>query len=128
MVRCMLFDARLGQQFWGYAALTAVHIINRLPGSTHKNRTPFRIRFAVPPSIIHVWIFGCRGYGQVPVPTRRKHDCRRLKCRFMGYVEVSGSRIYRLHDREAKQVYITQDIVFNEGGRDHIPNRGSDTM
>ena len=28
MVRCMLFDSGLGQELWGYVALTAVHIIN----------------------------------------------------------------------------------------------------
>ena len=122
MVRCMLFDASLGQEFWGYAALTAVHIINRLPGSTHNNRTPFEIWFGVPPSINHLRIFGCTAYRHVPAPTRRKLDRRGRKCRFIGYVEASGSRVYRLYDEKAKQVYITQDVVFNEGGRDHLPN------
>ena len=37
MARCMLYDSGLGQEFWEYAALTAVHIINCLPGSTHNN-------------------------------------------------------------------------------------------
>jgi len=37
MVRCMPFDDRLGQEFWIYSALTAVHMLNRLPGSIYNN-------------------------------------------------------------------------------------------
>jgi len=37
MVRCMLFYSGLGKEFWGFAVLTAVHIINRLPPSWREN-------------------------------------------------------------------------------------------
>jgi len=119
MVRCMLFDARLGQEFWGYAALAAVHIINRLPSSAHKNQTPFEIWFGVLPSISHLRVFGCTTYRHIPAPTRRKLDRRATKCRLVGYAEDSGSSVYRVYDEEAKQVFTTRDVVFNEETKEH---------
>jgi len=85
MVRCMLFDAGLRREFWGYAALTAVHIINRLPGTTHNNKSPFEIWFGVQPSISHLRVFGGTAYRHVPAPTQRKLDRRARKCRLVGY-------------------------------------------
>jgi len=35
VVRCLLFNSGLGKEFRGHAALTALHILNRLPSSTH---------------------------------------------------------------------------------------------
>lgn len=127
MVRCMLFDSRLGQEFWGYTALTAVHIINRLPSITHNTRTPFEIWFGVPPSINHLRIFGCTAYRHIPAPTRRKPNRRGRKCQFIGYVEVNGCRVTCLYDEKAKQVYITRDVVFDEGGINNLPKDCTDT-
>ena len=129
MVRYMLFDAGLGQEFWGYAARTVVHIINRLPGSIYNNRTPYEIGFQVRPSINHLRIFGCTAYRYVPAQTRRKLDRRSQKCRFIEYVEASRSRVYRLYDEEAKQVYISWDVVFDEESTypNNLPLNGSDT-
>jgi len=114
MVRCMMFDSGLGKEFWGFAALTAVHIINRLPSSSHEYKTPFEKWFGSPPSIGHLRVFGCIAYRQVPTATRRKLDPRAQKCRLIGYKEESGSRIYRVYDLDTKQVLITRDIVFDE--------------
>ena len=74
MVRCMIYDTRFGQEFWGFAALTAVHIINRLPSSAHNNKTPFEIWFGKPPSLAHLRVFGCTAYRHTPAQTRRKLD------------------------------------------------------
>ena len=120
MVRCMLFDAKLGQEFWGYAALTAVHIINRLPTSTH-NKTPFEIWFGVQPSINHLRVFGCTAYRHIPVQTRRKLDRRAKRGRLVGYKEESGSRVYRIYDLETKQVYMTRDVIFDEEIAEPLP-------
>ena len=74
MVRCMLFDARMGKEFWGHAALTAVHIINRLPSSAHDYKTPYEIWFGSQPAIGHLRIFGCTVYRHIPNANRRKLD------------------------------------------------------
>lgn len=125
MVRCMLFDARLGQEFWGYAALTSVHIINRLPSSAHNDKTPFEIWFGVQPSISHLRVFGCTTYRHIPAPTRRKLDRRAQKCRLVGYTEESGSRVYRVYDENTKQVFVTRDVVFDEGKKKELSVAGS---
>ena len=93
MVRCMLFDARMGKEFWGHAALTAVHIINRLPSSAHDYKTPYEICFGSQPAIGHLRIFGCTVYRHIPNANRRKLDRRGQKCRLLRYVEESGSRV-----------------------------------
>jgi len=115
----MIFDARLGQEFWGYAALAAVHVINQLPSSAHEFKTPFEIWLGEKPSLAHLRIFGCTAYRHIPAPTRRKLDRRTQKCRLIGYNEQSGSRVYRVYDEECKQVFISQDIIFEEGSENH---------
>jgi len=128
MVRGMLFDARLGKEFWGYAALAAVHIINHLPSSAHNNKTPFKIWFAVLPSISHLRVFGCTTYRHIPTLTRRKLDRRATQCRLVGYAEDSVSRVYRVDDEEAKPGTTIRDVVFNEETKEHstdiFPNPG----
>jgi len=114
MVRCMIFESGLGKEFWGFAALTAVHIINRLPSSAHENRTPFEKWFGSAPSIEHLRVFGCTAYRHVPAQTRRKLDPRAQRCRMIGYQEESGSRVYRVYDPATKQVLTTRDVVFDE--------------
>jgi len=114
MVRCMIFDSALGKEFWGFAALTAVHIINRLPSSAHEGKTPFERWFGVPPSIGHLRVFGCIAYRHIPSAVRRKLDPKGRKCRMIGYKEESGSRVYRVYDETTKQVLVTRDVVFDE--------------
>ena len=121
MVRCMLFDAKMGPEFWGYSALTAVHIVNRLPGSTHNNETPFKLWFGVPPSISHLRIFGCTAYRHIPAANRSKLDPRAQKCQLIGYTEESGSRVYRVYDEGTQQVLVTRDVVFEEEAGDKSP-------
>ena len=118
MVRCMIFESGLGKEFWGFAALTAVHIMNRLPSSAHKNRTPFEKWFCTPPSIGHHRVFGCTAYRHVPVQTRRKLDPKAQRCYMIGYKEESGSRVYRVCDPINKQVLVTRDVVFDETSRE----------
>ena len=48
MVRCMLLDSGMGKEFWGFAALTAVHIINRLASTSNEDKTPFEKWFGKP--------------------------------------------------------------------------------
>jgi len=114
MVRCMIFDSALGKEFWGFAALTAVHITNRLPSSAHEGKTPFERWFRVPPSIGHLRHFGCITYRHIPSAVRRKLDPKGQKGRMIGYKEESGSPVYRVYDETTKQVLVTRDFVFDE--------------
>jgi len=114
MVRCMLFYSGSGKEFWGFAVLTAVHIVNRLPSSSRENKTLFESWFGHPPSIGHLRVFGCIAYRHIPSANRRKVDPRGQRCRIIGYKEERGSRVYRVYNESRKQVLITRDIVFDE--------------
>ena len=128
MVRCMLFDARLEQKFWGYAALTPVHIINQLPRSTHANKTPFDLWFKVQPSFNHLRVFGCSAYRHIPAPNRRKLDHRGQKCQLIEYEEQSGSRVYTVYDKKTGQVLVIRDIVFDEKQKENIQENTIEPM
>ena len=41
--RCILKDSKLGNEFWGYAVLTAAHIHNRLLSCSHQDKSPSNI-------------------------------------------------------------------------------------
>ena len=120
MVRCMLFDSGMGKEFWGFAALTAVHIVNRLPSTSHKNKTPFEKWFGKPPSSGHLQVFGWVAYRHRPSPTRTQRDPKAQRCRMLGYREDSGRQVYRLLDETSSQVVLSRDVLFDENrtGRD----------
>jgi len=127
MVRCMLFDAGLGKEFWGHVALTTVHIINRIPSSAHNYKTLYEIWFGSQPPIGHLRIFGGTVYGHIPSANRRKLDQRAQKCRMIGYVEDSGSRVYRLYDAATRQVLVSRDEIFDETQKAGKYRNGSNT-
>ena len=41
--RCMLLDAGLGNEYWGFAILATVHIMNRMPTRVHAGKSPFEM-------------------------------------------------------------------------------------
>ena len=127
MVRCMLFDTALGKEFWGHAALTAVHIINRLPRSAHNYKTPYEIWYGTQPAIGHLRVFGCTVYRHIPNANRRKLDRCAQKCRMIEYVEQSGTCVYRVYDEETRQVLVSRDVIFDEKQKAEDHGIGSNT-
>ena len=57
--RCMLLDASLGNQFWGFAILAVAHIINRMSSRVHAGKSPFEIWTGNKPGIGDLRVFGC---------------------------------------------------------------------
>ncbi|RVW78235.1 Retrovirus-related Pol polyprotein from transposon TNT 1-94 [Vitis vinifera] len=73
-------------------ALTAVHIINRLPSPVLSLKTPFELLYSKPPSYSHLHVFKCLAYA-TNVHTSHKFDYRAMPSIFIGYPAVSPSPV-----------------------------------
>ena len=111
VARALKFNAQLPSQFWGECALTAVHIINRLPSPVISFKTPFELLYSKPPSYSHLRVFGCLAYA-TNVHTSHKFDRRALPSIFIGY--PLGQKAYKLFDLSTKNVFTSRDVKFHE--------------
>ena len=121
--RCMLLDAGLGNQFWGFAILAAAHIINRMPSRVHAGQSPFEIWTGNKPGIGHLRVFGCPTHVLIPAENRRKLDSKSAQCIFIGYAENQGTRVYKLYQPNTGKTITSRDVVFDEADnqKHHIP-------
>jgi hypothetical protein len=109
-VRCMLFQAKLGKEFWAEAVLYACQIINCLPAAANEGKTPLQVwsgSSATDYDSFH--IFGCHAYYHVQ---KSKLDPRAKKAIFMGF--SSGVKGYRLWCLETKKIIHSRDVKFNK--------------
>jgi transposase InsO family protein len=111
VARALKFHAQLPSQFWGECALTAVHIINRLPSPVISFKTPFELLYSKPPSYSHLRVFGCLAYA-TNVHTSHKFDRRALPSIFIGY--PLGQKAYKLFDISTKKFFTSRDVKFHE--------------
>lgn len=70
VARVLRFQAVIPLKFWGECVLTAVHIINRLPSTVQKGKSPYEKLLNTEPSLDHLKVFGCLCYA-VNVRRRR---------------------------------------------------------
>ncbi|KAI9181123.1 hypothetical protein LWI28_011688 [Acer negundo] len=111
VARALKFQARLPSQFWGECALTAVHIINRLPSPVLSFKTPFELLYSKPPSFSHLRVFGCLAYATNVHPSH-KFDYRSVPSVFIGY--PIGQKAYKLFDLSTKKIFTSRDVKFHE--------------
>ncbi|WJZ95109.1 hypothetical protein VitviT2T_013901 [Vitis vinifera] len=111
VARALKFHAQVPTQFWGECALTAVHIINRLPSPVLSFKTPFELLYSKPPSYSHLRVFGCLAYA-TNVHTSHKFDYRSMPSIFIGY--LVGQKAYKLFDLSTKKVFTSRDVKFHE--------------
>jgi hypothetical protein len=112
-VKCLLFGARLPQQYWGYAVLCAVYVRNRCWTAQLDKKSPYEVLYGSAPGLEDLRIFGCICYVQVPNEKRNKLDARARKCVFLGY--STTSKAYLVQDAVSKRIFTSRDVIFFEG-------------
>ena len=111
VARALKFHAQLPTQFWGECALTAVHIINRLPSPILSFKNPFELLYSKPPSYSHLCVFGCLAYA-TNVHTSHKFDYCAMPFIFIGY--PVDQKAYKLFDLSTKKAFTSRDVKFHE--------------
>lgn len=112
IARAVLFQAQMPLSFWPYSVLIAAFIINRLPSSVLKWRTPFQVLYNKEPDYTRLKPFGCLAYAANVLPMKSKYASRSHIRVFLGY--VFGMKGYQLFDLETKQLLISRDVRFLE--------------
>ena len=111
-VRSLLISAQLPESFWGEAALTAVHTINRVPSPTTSNQTPYELLHGKVPNYSLLKIFGCACFVLLPPHERTKLEPRSRLCCFLGYgIEHKG---YQCYDPITQRLRVSRHVQFWE--------------
>ena len=66
--------------------LTSVHIMNRLPPSVLKHKSPYETLYKLIPDYDELRAFGCLAFSANPKVTTDKLELRGVPCVFLGYV------------------------------------------
>ena len=102
----------LPKYFWAEAVHTTVHILNRCPTKTLKDKTPIEAVSGIKSSLIHFKNFGCISYALVLAQKRTKLHEKNQKCVFLGYSDITKG--YRLLDVKTKKLVVSRDVIFDE--------------
>ena len=109
-VRAMLSDAKLEEEYWADAAITATFVRNRSP-SRHGTQTPWELFYGRKPDVSGMRVFGAKAYVPIPKQLRRKLDSVSQEGTFVGY--EPNSKAYRVLLHSGK-VEVSRDVVFAE--------------
>jgi len=112
MIRIMLKEKGLPNQFWAEAMVCSTYLLNRYPTKQVKGKTPQEAWSGYTPNVAHLRSFGCVAYAQVPEVKREKLDNHGEKCIFIRYSEES--KVYKLYNPVTKKLVVSRDVVFNE--------------
>ena len=108
----MMFHASLPLKLWVDSFLVATYIINRLPLSPLKNKSPYEILFKKLPDYRGLKVLGCRCFPYLRDYSKTKFDKKSYPCVFIGYSPLHKG--YRCLQPETNRVYISRHVVFDE--------------
>jgi hypothetical protein len=108
----LLYHANLPLRFWDDAFQTACYLINRLPTTILKNKTPFETLFNSSPDYSLLKIFGCACWPNLRPYNSNKLQPRSLQCVFLSYsLRHKGYRCFHV---PTSRLYISRDVIFQE--------------
>ena len=111
-VRCLLYNANLGPEYWSFALLHAVYLKNRMPHCA-TNQVPLTAYSGTRPNAKRLRIFGC------PVVVRHmdrkaKLDLNTSAGIFLGYTATDKNIMYR--DSVTGRFKTATHVIFDEAG------------
>ena len=113
-VRTLLRDSSLSHSFWAEAAAYSIDTRNLLPSRRHPGRIPVEVFSGKRQSVAHLRVFGAKCWAKIPTAQgNSKLDPRSTECRLLGY--ASGSGNYKVQDVGTRRVFVSRDLVFEEG-------------
>ena len=112
MVRSMLKEKNLPNEYWAEAANCAAYILNRCQTKAVMNRVLEEAWSGIKQGVSHMRLFGCVAYAHIPDQLRKKLESKRKKCIFIGYSEES--KAYRLYNPSTNKFVISRDVQFIE--------------
>ena len=115
IARALLFTSHMPSHFWGDSILTAIYLINRMPGRVLSFVTPLqKFREFFPHSRLDAHLPLCVFWSTVFVhthgPKRNKFDPRALKCVCLGYSSTQTG--YKCYDPISQKLYVSLDVTF----------------
>lgn len=112
IVRTMLNDTKLSEEFWAEAVHTAVYLYNRRPHSAIDFKLPEEVYYDKQVELSNIRVFGSYCYVHVPKEKRQKLDSKSKKCIFIGYPD--NQRGYKIWDNNEGKMIVSRDVFFNE--------------
>jgi hypothetical protein len=108
----LLYHANISLRFWDDAFQTACYLINRLPTTLLKNKSPFETLFNSSPNYSLLKIFGCACWPNLRPYNSNKLQPHSLQCVFLGYsLHHKGYKCFHV---PSSRLYISRDVIFQE--------------
>lgn len=104
--------AGLPKHLWGECILSATYLINLMPSSVLKWKTPYERLFNKQPIYGHLRSIGCLCYAKNPKKRIDKFEAKRVKCVFFGY--PCDQKGYKLYDLAEKRIFVSIDVIFED--------------
>lgn len=112
MVRSFLTSSSIPKVFWPEAVNWSIHVLNRCPTFSVRNKTPEEAWSGHKPTVDYFRVFGCVAYAHVPDEKRRKLDDKGEMCVFLGV--SNQAKAYKLYNPSTKKIVVSRDVVFDE--------------
>ena len=112
MVRSLLAEKKIPNNFWPEAVNWVVHVLNRSPTLAVKYMPPEEAWSGIKPSVEHFRVFGCVSHVHVPDAKRKKLEDKSFTCVLLGISEES--KAYKLYDPISKRIVVSRDVKFEE--------------
>ena len=115
--RTLLIQGNVPTNLWGFAVMTAIHLINRLPSKVLDLRSPIDLLEECFPNIklktsLPVKVFGCVCYVHNPKYKQNKWNAKALKCVFLGYSTTQKG--YKAYHPLTRKYIVSKDVLFEE--------------